>query len=158
VKSGFRIVPLGVALALPATLVIASHPKMSFVAEKPGAGDRSETQQKSDYEKNHFYNLESREGYGDHNRIPNAIARFLMTTTANPTKLVMKKGWDGKRTYRIEHPLSSWARVRAASSTTQRPRYRTNTVSWNLAPNSSVCCKSPIHLSRRSSGSDSMKP
>jgi hypothetical protein len=96
VKSGFRIVPLGVALALSATLVIASHPKMSFVAEEPGTGDRSETQQKSDYEKNHFYNLESREGYGDHNRIPKRDRAFPNDDDRQAYEVGDEKGLGGK--------------------------------------------------------------
>jgi opacity protein-like surface antigen len=54
VKGGFRIASLGVALALSATLVIASHARADSVAKIQDSCDRGQVKHK--YEKNHFYN------------------------------------------------------------------------------------------------------
>jgi hypothetical protein len=113
-------VTLGVVLALSATLVIASHAKTSSVAENPGFGDRSQAQQKPDYEKNHFYNLGNRDGYGDHEKRQHTEhnREFPNDDDRRAYEDGYEKGWEGKRTYRIDRPLSNWARVRVAPSTT----------------------------------------
>jgi hypothetical protein len=121
VKGGFRTATLGVVLALSATVVMASYAKASFAAENPGAGDRSEVQQKSAYEKNHFYNLGNREGYGDHKKRQHTghNREFPNDDDRRAYEDGYKKGWEGKRAYRIDRPLSNWARVSIAPSTTQ---------------------------------------
>lgn len=120
-KSGFGIATLGVVLVLSATMVIASHAKTPSVAENPGPGDRSQTKQKSNYEKNHFFNLGNREGYGDHKRKQRTEhnREFPNDDDRQAYEDGYEKGWEGIRTYRIDRPLSSWARVRTAPSTSQ---------------------------------------
>lgn len=103
-QSPERIATLRVMLALFATMVIALNANASSVAENIGSGDRSQTQQRSRYEKNHFYNLGNREGYGDHKkRQPREHNReFSMTPIAEPTKMVMKG--LGRKAYLSHRP------------------------------------------------------
>ena len=102
-------------------MLIASQARALSGAENQGSRDRSQKQQKPDYEKNHFYNLGNREGYRDHKKKEHTERNreFSNDDDRRAYEDGYEKGWEGKRSYRLDHPLSSWARVRTAPSTTQ---------------------------------------
>lgn len=113
-KNSLRKIAPGIILAFAA--VAASPSDAAIFSGKQNQSDRSPGQavQHPDYVKNHYFNQGNRDGFRDfkkkqrkerNHEFPNDVDRQAYEKG-------YQLGVQGKRSYRQDHPLSSWARVR----------------------------------------------
>ncbi len=114
---GLKTLTLGAALAYaaiiscPAKATAFSH----LVADHDK--DRVRAEQEPNYTVNHCFNLGNRDGYRDHRKHQRSEHndKCLDKAARQAYELGYEKGFKGQRGYRLDHRLSSWARVRTAS-------------------------------------------
>jgi hypothetical protein len=115
---GLKTFTLGAALACAAIISCPAKAITFFnlVADQKDR-DRVSTEREPNYTANHCFNLGNRDGYRDHRKGHRSEHHdnCLNEEARQAYELGYKKGFDGQRSYRIDHRLSSWARVRTAS-------------------------------------------
>jgi len=115
---GLKTLTLGAALAFVA---IISSPLRAITFSNLVADqeykERVTAEQEPNYTVNHCYNLGNRDGYRDHRkRQPSEYHDKCLAEEARQAyELGYRQGFKGHRSYRLDHRLSSWARVRTAS-------------------------------------------
>jgi hypothetical protein len=117
-NTGLKALTLGAALACAA---IISCPAKAITFSKMVADqkdeDRVSAEPEPNYTVNHCFNIGNRDGYRDHRKSRHSEHnnKCLDEEGRHAYELGYRKGFKGKRSYRLDHRLSSWARVRTAS-------------------------------------------
>ena len=115
---GFKTFTMAVALAC--TIVISCPAKaitFSNLAADQKDQDQLRAEQDPNYTLNHCFNLGNRDGYRDYRTRKRSGHHdmCLGEESRQAYELGYRKGFKGQRSYRLDHRLSSWARVRTAS-------------------------------------------
>ena len=110
---------VGTTLALAAITLQASSP--ASVIARPTLVTSAQMGEKSRWLENHYFNLGTRDGYRDHKGKKHSNRRdvFPNENAKAAYDAGYEKGRQGKRSYRLEHPLSVWGIVRAPSEEAQ---------------------------------------
>jgi len=115
---GLKTFTLGAALACAAVI---SCPAKAITFSNLVADQKDEDQLRAerdpDYTVNHCFNLGNRDGYRDRRKRQHSEHhnRCLDEEARQAYALGYRQGFNGQRSYRIDHQLSSWARVRTTS-------------------------------------------
>jgi hypothetical protein len=113
---GLKTLTLGAALACAAIISCsAMATACSHLVADQKDGARAE--QELNYTVNHCFNTGNRDGYRDHRKRQRSEHHdmCLDEETRQAYELGYRKGFKGQRSYRLDHRLSRWARVRTAS-------------------------------------------
>ena len=113
-----KTLTLGAALACAAIIScpVRAITFSNLVADQEDK-DRVRAEQEPNYTVNHCFNLGNRDGYRDHRKRQRSEPHdmCLDEEARQAYELGYRKGFKGHRSYRLDHRLSSWARVRTAS-------------------------------------------
>jgi hypothetical protein len=112
----FKTFMLGATLAC-AAIISCPAKSITFSNLIADQKDKDRVRAEPNYAVNHCFNLGNRDGYRDHrNRQRNEHHDNCLDEEARHAyELGYRQGFKGQRSYRLDHPLSSWARVRTAS-------------------------------------------
>ena len=112
---GLKTFRLGATLACAA---ITSCPAQSMTFSNLIADqkDKDRVRAEPNYTVNHCFNLGNRDGYRDHRKrqLSEHHDKCLDEEARQAYELGYRQGFKGQRSFRIDHRLSSWARVRTS--------------------------------------------
>src|SRR5216683_4449679 len=111
-----KYVTLVAALALSTIHSPAESVAFSTQVKDSPTRHQDKTESEPDYKINHCFNIGNRDGYRDHkkNERREHHPKCLSSEAFESYMSGYQEGFGGERSYRRDHRLSSWARVRTA--------------------------------------------